>query len=985
MSIQYFETLLKDSTIENIAGWLRSLSTEERKALGKDLKPLSKAYTAYEEVRDFNGSISFKQKANLDQQKILVLANFVCLSRADFEKSYIPGWIFDRNIINHVIEWHHPEWLGDFGENLVQKTQLFYLTDYLFLAGLEEKGYIELKPGIVCQTIINAIYEQVEGYTFNYKPENLLKYPITLGKHVWWLFEHESNIHYSGRWIRFADGSSGENQTWINLFTRFIEEGRLDRGRVLEEALLASNKNFNKVLSGWFIDLVEALKPTEEELLEMQPVICTLLNAQQSKPVNYALNVFKKIAVLPGFNATQFLDNAQVLMTSSIKSIVSGTLMVFEKLSKKQPDQTGTALQIAANGFVQQDAELQTKIAKFIVKNGNGFEEQLTEALVPYRDNLLSEAKAILKPFIQSEGTLNRDEKGIHDLPESGRAERVWEQIPSFDNFDDLLFLCSRAFESKDAWYADLLPAALVQNREAINEQNADSFAPALKRTFQLSYTSPSMNTSILDFLLMTFFSDICIILVRRYPDHTKTLQSVFRENEEKYQKGRAKWLAIDERTSFTERYPLSNYHEFYRLFQRVLVIALHFFKNNINLPLISTPTHQPSWIDPETLIHRLCAYEAAGYKPDILDFQMGMARCNLAMVVKSIPSLEKLKNPEYKGLLRFLFGLQNEPDKTLKTPELWFMASLCRPEKEKFEVFRPYGYYDTPFANYTGGYDFETTTTSEYSKFIASFLPAGEKPTLEHKIFQLLTPEEEKKELSFFSKLKSKLNLNKPQERVLPEFMQINQGYLGQTATDLGRALLITPNNMGPLLAGVAAQCLKSSKFWESTDSHAVQASIEVLHQTGCIAGKMAHVFVATTMICNNKTSSGVAAEIWIEGVEHNTIDSALLGRILGTNYRVDYAPLKRLTDLMQTRMFNISSTHNKALLTLIENLLPELPDTPPSNLKKLLELYNEVISLGGKKGAMPHAILQKLEIWQKTKSLEGIVKAVSKHKEGH
>jgi hypothetical protein len=981
MSIQYFETLLNESSIENVAGWLRSLSEAERKSLGKELKQLTKEYTDYKEVRDTNGSLTIKQKASHEQLHILVMANFVCLPRTEYEKSHFPGWIFDQTILNHVIEWHHPEWLSDFAEQLVQKSQLFYSINYLYLAGIEHKGFINLKPGIVCQTLVMAIYENSNRNVFHYKPENLFLYPITLSQHVWWLFENEANVYYAHRWFRFSDTENNESHSWVNTFADLAAKGHLDRGRLIKEALLASNRNFNKLHSGWCIDLVEALKLTEDELLENQQILCSMLNAPHTKPVNFVISVFKKIAVHHHFHAAQFLDSAQSLMTSPTKSIVSGTLMVLDKLLKKQPDQTGNALLLAVNGFIQQDAELQTKVAKFIDKYCKGLEKLVSEALIPYRDNILSEAKGVLKPFIQSEDTIPKAHQGLHELPEPGKMERTWEPIPSFENFDDLLFLSSRAFESNDAWYANLLPAAIMLNQQNINAQNANSFAPALKRAFQLSYTSPSFNTSILDFLLMTFFTDVCIILIRRYPNDTPTLQALLHENEEKHQKGRAKWLAIDERTSFTERYPLSDYHEFYRLFQRVLVISLHFFKNNINLPLLSTPTHQPSWIDPDTLINRLSAYEAFGYTPDVLDFQIGMARCNLAMVGKNVSSLEKLKNPEYKGLLRFLFGLQDEPDENLKTPELWFMASLCRPEKEKFEVFKPFGYYESPFARYTGGYDFETITTSEYAKFL-SFLPPGEKSAMEHKVFQFLTPEEDKKKAGWLDKIKTKLTLTMPKERVLPDYMQVKSGYLGQTATDLARALLVTPNNMGPLLAGIAGHCLKFSKFWESTDSQAVQATIEVMHRTGCIAGKMAHVFVATTMICSNKTSSGVAAEIWIEGVQHHSINSALLGKVLGKHYKVDYAPLKRLTDLMQTRMFNISPIHNKDLLTLIENLLPELPDSPIANLKKLLELYNEVINLQGVNVGIQDSILQKVEGWSKTKTLEPISKTLLKFK---
>jgi hypothetical protein len=79
---------------------------------------------------------------------------------------------------------------------------------------------------------------------------------------------------------------------------------------------------------------------------------------------------------------------------------------------------------------------------------------------------------------------------------------------------------------------------------------------------------------------------------------------------------------------------------------------------------------------------------------------------------------------------------------------------------------------------------------------------------------------------------------------------------------------------------------------------------------------------------------------------------------------------------------MFNISPIHNKDLLTLIENLLPELPDSPIANLKKLLELYNEVINLQGVNVGIQDSILQKVEGWSKTKTLEPISKTLLKFK---
>ena len=77
-------------------------------------------------------------------------------------------------------------------------------------------------------------------------------------------------MHGSSRWLNFEDDASKKQLDWIFLFSTFVTEGRLERFRVLQASLLASNRNFNKVLSGWFAQLFTELEPTKEELLRLQ-------------------------------------------------------------------------------------------------------------------------------------------------------------------------------------------------------------------------------------------------------------------------------------------------------------------------------------------------------------------------------------------------------------------------------------------------------------------------------------------------------------------------------------------------------------------------------------------------------------------------------------------------------------------------------------------------------------------------------------------
>ena len=92
--------------------------------------------------------------------------------------------------------------------------------------------------------------------------------------------------------------------------------------------------------------------------------------------------------------------------------------------------------------------------------------------------------------------------------------------------------------------------------------------------------------------------------------------------------------------------------------------------------------------------------------------------------------------------------------------------------------------------------------------------------------------------------------------------------------------------------------------------------------------------------MLCSDKPSREVAAEIWIKANAENNMNNILLGRILGKMEHGNYAPLKRFTDLLIANCFNVSNEHNKNLLLLLDNMLSAMNETSMRGLKKLLEI---------------------------------------------
>jgi hypothetical protein len=95
--------------------------------------------------------------------------------------------------------------------------------------------------------------------------------------------------------------------------------------------------------------------------------------------------------------------------------------------------------------------------------------------------------------------------------------------------------------------------------------------------------------------------------------------------------------------------------------------------------------------------------------------------------------------------------------------------------------------------------------------------------------------------------------------------------------------------------------KCLDEPSSTGETHKRVVIEVLQALHDTSMPSGEMAHLFIATCMIASDKTIITYAAEIWIQAVQQDTINSHLIGTILGKHQRIEFAPLKHFTDLRQ------------------------------------------------------------------------------------
>lgn len=135
----------------------------------------------------------------------------------------------------------------------------------------------------------------------------------------------------------------------------------------------------------------------------------------------------------------------------------------------------------------------------------------------------------------------------------------------------------------------------------------------------------------------------------------------------------------------------------------------------------------------------------------------------------------------------------------------------------------------------------------------------------------------------------------------------------------------------------------------------------------------KMGHLLIAASMLTADKTIQTFAAELWVKGVSSGKINSMEVGSCIGEMQSTEFAPLKRFTDLVSSNLINRSSHHNQELEKLLIEVLSRLPESPVANLKKLLEMYFEVLSVNKTKA--PERLTPLFKSWKSSAGLKKIL----------
>jgi len=945
--------------------FLKTLNKAQKKELYPALKRLQKYYSEYVQQ---GTSSSYSQRGTRAQSQILSLAAFICFNQNDFEKSISYG-IINREKLTPVLPWFRPDWFDAYVDKLSQQEYVGNYFDYDWYLELVEQGYLQTNRQMVAKILPELILPKKEKtFKFEYKPENLLKRDVTLRDHIWYLFEFETNLHGAENYKQFEDNSIPGR--WMDALKRYMSEGKINRERLLKESISSATKNFNQAASNWFMDLFMNLEPTKAELLHFQSDLLNTFNSPNSKPYNVVLKLFKDLAIEPGFEISSFLDHVPLVLTAESKTAVSSALMVLDKLAKKYPEQREQICIVSCQVFIHQDNNLQLRAAKLIQKYGETKSDVIKESIQAYYDVLFSEARNALidfsKEFIHDE-TLTED-----DLTDTNSG---FVEIQMPETFDEFVFLASQSFDQNETYHFDLLPASVLKFQNEMTADNILKLMPAFQRAYKMITSDWTSSMGYLDNMLAKFFTSFGQLLVNFNPvaaEPIRLMQQSFVKLEDAK---KAKWDGYKTRLGGIKPWDVYTHSLGYKPHKHILLNAFFMLERKINLPLLSTPTHEPCWVSPMTLIERLSKYQNAKITPGDMDLQIAIARCLPDNETEAIKFANENLKGEYRELMGLVLGEDQHPKDSYKLKTAWLIAGVT---KSSPNIDAEWSAFSSLPDNYLNGEFRWDSLVEDYVWQQYDYkLNKNVNVAAKRKIIKIGFGDKQKKTSAFKTVLNKILSNQKETEPSIYDYTELKFEYISAEHNDIKRLLYLTPRQPDILIAHIINKGLRYIDFSSENDKKLIIYTLETLLTLEYRHGIMSNLFIASCMISSDKTVRTYAAELWIKGVTKKNMDSNAIGEIIGKHEQIELAPVKRFTDLVISNMYQVSKKHNKALESLLSSCIKQMNNIPISGCKKLLEIYAEVLSVNKSK-LFNEDIIPRLTAWESAETLKRVIQKI-------
>ena len=470
------------------------------------------------------------------------------------------------------------------------------------LLALYTEGMIPFNEEIFVKNLYDIEYSRTQEAK---AAEVLLQYP-ELATRV---------IPHTAKYIDYVISSSLE---WQKVFILLCKKNYFpDKSFItsfIEVLLNPWKKNVLDMYCRW----IEGLAPTEEELLPSQHTLFALLTLDKSSLINFAMKCIAQISTHSDFDFQAFADNFALCFTVSkiAKSQLIGVEILEKYYQKQAPTNPDYREQLAVL-FTVPDAQLQEKVANLLTIYFN--HEGLPEVIAPYRDYLKGKAQDLLQSLPSPNSSENSENS---ENSQTARAARTSHSSHTFHTAraartlapENLLFLLGDCLREPAAHTIDVFLEGLITLQDDFPTDWAKSLSPYIKQLTKRVDKEEIPTDAILLGVLRA--------LIDRRP---LALDPKCSYTWEEFCKKRKK-LSEKEFEAYTQDYYLGNARQVLPFLFRKGQMVIDFILQHCHLPLLSTPTHLPFYIEAEVLVDKLLQYEAQGKSPDLDDL---IVACN--------------------------------------------------------------------------------------------------------------------------------------------------------------------------------------------------------------------------------------------------------------------------------------------------------------------------------------------------------------------
>ena len=483
-------------------------------------------------------------------------------------------------------------------------------------------------------------------------------------------------IPHTAKYIDYVISSSLE---WQKVFTLLCKKNYFpDKSfatSFIEVLLNPWKKNVLDMYCRW----IEGFAPTEEELLPSQHTLFALLTLDKSSLINFAMKCIAQISTHPAFDFQAFADNFALCFT--IPKIAKSQLLgveILEKYYQKQAPINPDYREQLAVLFTVPDAQLQEKVASLLTTYFN--QEGLPEVIAPYRDYLKGKAQDLLQSLPSpnsSENSENSENSHSSHSSHTSHSSRTPKTACAARTLtpNESLFLLGDCLREPAAHTIDVFLEGLITLQDNFPADWAKSLSPYIKQfTKRIGKEIPT------DMILL----GVLRALIDRRP---LALDPKCSYTWEELCKKRKK-LSEKEFEAYTQDYYLGNARQVLPFLFRKGQMVIDFILQHCYLPLLSTPTHLPFYIEAEVLVDKLLQYEAQGKAPYLDDL---IVACN-RLLFKEVSATAKEKARQLKGdyakAIQYYLGLTDEIQLTEELLPLWAQITRLKHPDREFPEF---------------------------------------------------------------------------------------------------------------------------------------------------------------------------------------------------------------------------------------------------------------------------------------------------------